>query len=148
MTTLEGWMKEGQVASYLGVSRAWLRKARFDVPCGAHEALRRVGKTFYWSPAGVNTLRRQVRGESLDSPAPEKTQAADNERTPEPERFTVLKLFANRHLLLAEDAHGSSVRVRVSDSSNFMPKMVIKARQIEGDLYELVGRAPRYRGRW
>ena len=147
MSCFEGWMKEGQVAIYLGVSRAWLRKARFDVP-GAPEALRRVGKTFYWSPAGVNTLRRQVLGESLDSPAPEKTQAADNETTPEPERCKVLRLFPNRHLLLAEDAHGSSVRVRVSDSSNFMPKMVIKARQIERDLYELVGRAPRYRGRW
>jgi hypothetical protein len=42
------------------------------------------------------------------------------------------------------------VRVRVRDNRNFMPGMEIRARPVllYPDVFELVGRTPRYRGRW
>lgn len=147
MSSFVGWMNEKNLAIHLGISRAWLRQARFHVP-GGHEVFRRCGKTMFWSPAGVNTLRSMVHGEALLAPVTEKTPAAAVQVPPPTERFTVLKLVPNRHLLLASDALGSTVRVRVRDNTNFMPEMVIQVRLIQGDLYELVGRGPRYRGRW
>jgi hypothetical protein len=43
---------------------------------------------------------------------------------------------------------GEPVRVRVPDSKKFVPGMQMRCRKIEGDLYELVGRGPRYKGKW
>jgi len=43
---------------------------------------------------------------------------------------------------------GVQQRVNVTSSKNFVRGMRIKARRIEGDLWQLQGRCPRYRGRW
>jgi hypothetical protein len=40
------------------------------------------------------------------------------------------------------------VRIRVRDNSHFMKGMECQVRRVEGDIYELCGRAPRYRGKW
>ena len=51
---------------------------------------------------------------------------------------------------MRKDNGGEPVRVRVRNNANFMPGMEIRARQNEDypDVFVLVGRTPRYRGRW
>jgi len=43
---------------------------------------------------------------------------------------------------------GVQQRVSVQNSKNFVRGMRIKARRIQSDLWQLIGRCPRYRGRW
>jgi hypothetical protein len=62
-------------------------------------------------------------------------------------RLKVHKLVLNPRLILATDG-AAVVRVRVPDCRNFIKGMEFNARLIGGDLYELVGRCPRFRGRW
>lgn len=40
------------------------------------------------------------------------------------------------------------VRVRVRDNAKFVHGMEMTCRHVQSDLWELVGRGPRYRGRW
>jgi len=60
------------------------------------------------------------------------------------------KILMARHL--EKDAPGETieglVRVQVRDNSNFVDGMILVAMWIEQDLWELVGRCPRFRGRW
>lgn len=79
---------------------------------------------------------------------------------PNPEEATLIvsspRPPRNSHIieaLLPSDPKSPSqmvVRVRVRDNKNFMPGMEIRARRDEAypDVYVLVGRTPRYRGRW
>jgi len=39
-------------------------------------------------------------------------------------------------------------RVRVRDSKNFVPGMTMLCRHLQRDLWELIGRCPRFKGRW
>ena len=53
----------------------------------------------------------------------------------------------NAHVLLVTD--GTSVfRLRVRSKENFRPGMDVRCNLISGDLYELVGNAPRYPGKY
>lgn len=61
----------------------------------------------------------------------------------------VSRVTINRHIILAKNADGDEVRVRVKDSANFVPAMTVRARFLQApDLFELVGRCPRQKGRW
>lgn len=40
------------------------------------------------------------------------------------------------------------VRVSVQNNVNFVPGMPIECRHVQADLWELIGRCPRSRGRW
>lgn len=59
-----------------------------------------------------------------------------------------VKRVSNRRTVLARTAGGASAWVRVSDSSNFRPGMVLPARYLERDQWELARKAPRYPGKW
>jgi len=48
----------------------------------------------------------------------------------------------------AGKAQDQQVRVKVKSNVNFRPKMKLRARPIDAEFYELVGRCPRYPGRW
>jgi hypothetical protein len=66
--------------------------------------------------------------------------------------ITSLRPPRNPHIIEAKrkDDGGEHLRVRVRDNRNFMPGMEIRARQDENypEVYVLVGRTLRYRGRW
>jgi hypothetical protein len=59
----------------------------------------------------------------------------------------VKRLFPNRRLLEAYNGD-QVVRVRVRDNANFRPKMPLKAKHAGGEFYELLGRCPRFPGRY
>ena len=69
----------------------------------------------------------------------------------EPEEMEVVRVFPiNRRLVEWERVTGEKVRVTVGDNVNFLKGMVLKARPPwgSGRLWVMVGRKPRWRGRW
>ena len=67
------------------------------------------------------------------------------------EELEVRKTFpVNRRLIECEREGGELVRVNVGNSENFLKGMKLKARPPwgEGRLWVMVGRKPRWRGRW
>jgi hypothetical protein len=59
----------------------------------------------------------------------------------------------NRRIIEAYNPNspsGKTFRVQVRDNQNFVPGMEIRAKPHETypDVYELIGRCPRYRGKW
>lgn len=57
--------------------------------------------------------------------------------------------YLNNRILQAKDGAGSRMMVRVPDASKFVPGMKIKAaRAPSQDVLQLVGRGPRWRGKW
>ena len=67
------------------------------------------------------------------------------------EEVEVLKVYpVNRRLVECLRGSGEEVRVNVGDNANFLKGMVLKARPPwgSGRLWVLVGRRPRWRGKW
>ena len=60
----------------------------------------------------------------------------------------VVKAYAKNRRLLAVTIADTAMRVRVKNNQNFVKGMVIPVRHVNGDLYELARRCPRWRGRW
>jgi len=89
-----------------------------------------------------------------ESPDEEKPRVSHCVREPEPISLIITSVRPpkNPHIIEAvrKDNGGESVRVRVRDNANFLPGMEIRARPDEQypDVWALVGRTPRYRGRW
>jgi hypothetical protein len=133
------WITERDLAKRMGVSRSWIRAMRASLDPG--ELYGKAGCRVMWSEKGVAVLQK-------------KAGARDPDATPEPptpgvpEKLTITRLVINPHLVLAATKKGAVVRVRVRLAANFMPGMEIQARKIDGDLFELVGRCPRFKGRW
>jgi hypothetical protein len=89
-----------------------------------------------------------------ESPDKEKARVSHCIREPEPISLIITSVRPpkNPHIIeaLRKDNGGESARVRVRDNRNFMLGMEFRARPDEQypDVYVLVGRTPRYRGRW
>ena len=89
-----------------------------------------------------------------ESPEEGKARLSRSVRETEPISLLIMSLRPpmNPHIVEAatKDNGGEPVRVRVRDNKNFMPGMEIKARQDEHypDVFVLVGRTTRFRGRW
>jgi hypothetical protein len=62
--------------------------------------------------------------------------------------LTVFKFYTNRHLIGCMDSENNLLLVKVAKADNFKKGMKIPAKQIGTNLYELVGRCPRTKGRW
>lgn len=63
----------------------------------------------------------------------------------------VCTLYRNPRIIGAlnpEDPDKKVLRVRVKNSKNFIKGMKIPCRHVKNDLWDLVGRCPRSRGRW
>jgi hypothetical protein len=87
------------------------------------------------------------------SPDEEKARLRQPVREPEVISLVITSLRPpkNPHIIEAKRPGSDEIlRVRVRDNRNFMPGMEIRARQDEHypDVFVLVGRTPRYRGRW
>jgi len=69
----------------------------------------------------------------------------------EPEELTVdWANFPNNRILRAKTSEKRVVHVRVKNNVNFVPGMTIRAKQHAGNnnVYEYIGRYPRFRGRF
>lgn len=81
------------------------------------------------------------------TPPAEASQSVDEKNgSPAIVTATVVSLPPNRKILLAL-VRGEKCRVKVYDQANFIPAMAIPVRHVQADLWEYVGRAPRFRGR-
>jgi len=60
----------------------------------------------------------------------------------------VKKGRSDHEKLRVEELTGAQVRVRVANNSKFTRNMEMTVRHINNDLFELVGRLPRFRGKW
>lgn len=81
-----------------------------------------------------------------------------SEEAPAPERFWVFKVPVNPRVVVVsrtdperwkKEGAGEQVLVRVHSNVNFVPRMELKARPSErAQVYVLVGRSPRWKGRY
>lgn len=80
------------------------------------------------------------------SAAAEKNGAPPNDL----HELIVTKVFPNPRLVQARDlASGEFYLVHVTKNNNFRPRMVLKARPVNGQrLFKLEGRTPRFPGKW
>jgi hypothetical protein len=143
---VETWVREDELAEKIGVRLDALRDARSQLP---DEFVKKEGRRWMVSPAGAERLAAAF----ADTPAvltleTEKKDAGDDLDAAD-DLFDVVakKIPANPHLVLGEWM-GQPVRVRVKDSKKFVPGMRMKCRLVEGDIMALVGRGPRFKGRW
>lgn len=145
------WIPEEQVADELGVTRDRARAAR---PYLGPGEVKREGNVVLWLRAAAARL-----AEKLGLTLPKKTAAAGTQV----EELAVVsqprgpdgRHFGNFQLIQARRSNGDLVIVRVAHSGKYAPKlwngepMILKAQQsTHGHWWLLVGREPRYRGRW
>lgn len=152
-------MLEAAFCEVLGVHRDRLRGIRSGLVEGTHWQKR--GRAIVWLSEGQAEARRRVleavggemaseipRVEAVLEPAGEKMRTVG--------RLKVVRRVLNPRIVMASplgdlmgDGRGAAiVRVRVRSSANFVVGMVLQAQQVKGDLWELCGRCPRWRGRW
>lgn len=100
---------------------------------------------------GIVTARQAV-AQAVDSILERAGAAQQTESALPSVRMTVTRTVKNPHLVMAKHpVDGTECRVWVSANKNFLPGMVLTACHLPespADLYYLVGRAPRFRGRW
>jgi hypothetical protein len=144
-------MPESRVAAQLGLTRvmcAALRRDKLKPQVDYVIERRRVMIT----NAGYVALRGLLG--YPESPEDEKARQSQSMQEPQPIPLVITSLRPpkNPHIIevVRKDDGGEPLRVRVRNNRNFMPGMEIRARQDENypDVFVLVGRTPRYRGRW
>lgn len=146
---------EDDIRLRLGCSRGALRELRksAEFPQGAFWEV--VGKEVRWSVLGAAKALELLGGVQIPAAkenAPSGQPALPGE--PVVERVTLLRGgFPNPRVVLARRENGAEVYVRVPDSRNFVPRMrdgspmTFQAREERGQ-WVLVGRSPRWPGRW
>ena len=144
-----GAMKEADLAGFLGVSRGQLRDLRKKAPEKEGAWWRKEGRDTIWTPDGLyaaceafgidDAILRDIVDHGEDG--------GQNPAIPDEVLVTVTGLPKNLRILYA-DHEGEQIRVMVNSSENFILGMEIRAKHLQEDLYELVGRCPRSRGRW
>lgn len=151
-------LEEGQLSAELGLARPKVRALRTDELVHGTD-WKSIGGLVRYSRAGWEKLRRSVglaAGEpAAPPPAPAKDLAPKKAVGQPPplqhgdvHDLVVVRIYpVNRKILLARLGN-SEVRVRVGSNQKFMPGMVLPAKFLEADLWELARRAPRYRGKW
>jgi hypothetical protein len=138
-------LMESKVAETLGAPREALMEMRKkDALYGLH--WRKRGRRVVWTEKGLDFLSERFddRGGVLGRVKGSSQATDEGEREIE---AVVKKMPLNKRVLMAEAEKGV-IRVRVNSSANFIPGMKIRCARVVDDLYDLVGRCPRYRGRW
>lgn len=155
MTPTEYPHSEDDIRLRLGCSRGALRELRksAEFPQGAFWEV--VGKEVRWSVLGAAKALELLGGVQI-ADAKENAPSGQPALPGEPvvERVTLVRGgFPNPRVVLARRENGAEVYVRVPDSRNFVPRMrdgspmTFQARE-DGGQWVLVGRAPRWPGRW
>lgn len=138
-------VREMDLVAQLGVGRARLSDLRIEQP----DRLER-GKD--WSKIGnsvcyTNEAARWIIYYFVPEGLPVKPVCFAEQDTIEAE--VVRANFANRHVILVKNGAKEPFLIRVHDSTNFIAGMKVRAKNLPGEtLPILVGRCPRFRGRW
>jgi len=161
---------EDELAGNLGIDRRELAKSRKRVLQRKVDWITDKGKVCLTEDATRKILADLgiLGSERAQEPAPDSPVPPPSESPPElpepilpvqildlgpsqPQNTTIElvmeKTCRNRRIIICRKGE-DPVRVRVRNSRNFRKGMKVKARLISADLYELVGRCPRFRGRW
>jgi hypothetical protein len=141
----EAWMPEAEFASASGLDLERIRMARKKEL--ADGLWKKNGREVLLSAAGRAELVRILADEDAASAAKKKA-AADFDAAMDRDFEVVVKKIPMNPRIVFGEWMGEPVRVRVPDSTRFIPGMKLRARLIERDLYVLVGRGPRFKGRW
>jgi hypothetical protein len=142
---MSGNILERDLAGKLGVTRDVLRDLRKRVL--EAEDFAQQGRDVMIHADGV----AKITGALAEKNGAEKKAVAIEIDDEESFVLLVHKLPPNRRIVLAkkEEADDEQVmRVRVRDNGHFVPGMRLRCRHLDGDLYELVGRCPRFKGRY
>jgi hypothetical protein len=147
---------EAKIAERLGITRDQIRFVR-EQALKEKKHWRLSGRDVVYTDDGVKKFLRylavDLSAADLNSclvPVREKQKGAAPKNAPATGtiELTVKRCFANPKLLLATDSAGNEVRVRVPRNRNFKVKMKLHAQRVNESLYKMVGRCPRYRGRY
>ena len=141
---------EAKLAKALGISRPEFKKLRKSL-LEFETDWQMLGNQVVITEAGLLKLRVHLAAVGITGMAiatfPE-TQVDHKPVDNGDVELVVKQVYPNPRLLLCHFPGGIQVRVRVPRNDNFRPKMTIKARKLTDGFYELVGRCPRYPGRW
>ena len=154
--TMEHNVLELDLARELGLSKEGIRELRKKHLEPGEFALGKNGMCL--SEAGADKLRMALGApekkcapvlevEKKGAPA----SASSGEGSSDEVALWVRSCPINKRIVLAclkADLSGPVVRVVVKSNVNFIPKMEIKGRLTAETLYHLVGRCPRFRGRF
>jgi hypothetical protein len=147
------WTDEAQVALDFGFAREVVSELRARILSPALEWIL-YKKRILISEQGLEKLRSALgapEGKKEGGAAPafgDGENGQDGAARDEPVALTVTMVPRNRHILLAKKEDGTEVRLRVRDNVNFLIGMQCRGRHAHEDVYDLEGRAPRFRGRW
>ena len=141
MTTEQetGWLAEADLAKRLGVPVGLVSRAKDGID-PVH--VKKEGRRNLISEEGAGLVAETLGLERVNAGA----MAAGGEGDDEVE-IVAHKVPLNPRIVFGS-LFGELVRVRVPDSRTFVPVMKMRARLVEGDVYALVGRGPRYKGRY
>lgn len=140
------WIAEEAIARLLNVPRDIMRAQRPHLPAGN---VRSKGNTVEWQKNAAREVATR-----LNLPWPSSTPAAaapvDNV-----EELTVITQAVNPNIVNARRSNGATVCVRVVDNKKYLPlgsdgqPMKLRAKPSGvGAWWTLVGREPRWPGRW
>jgi len=130
---------EQELADELGINRKVFKKWRMD---GIVSGWEKSANTIIYHPEGEAELREVVQChlmvEELDDPLPDPHPY-------DPIELKITEIPKNQQMVICGD-----VKVRVKDNKNFLTGMKLKARApAEGHIqWVMIGRCPRYRGRY
>lgn len=133
------------LAKKMGVRRTVLRTLRASLKKG--EDFEVIGKSVQWSEKAAEQAALTL---GIALPTLSEKRVPDSPVNEEPassERFTVIRRTLNPHLVLCQNADRMLEWVRVPHNRNFTPGLVFNAKK-SGAAWELVGRCPRWPGRW
>lgn len=157
------------LATKLNVTPDEIRKRRKKL-LAENTDWKQVGNEIFYTDAAVDAIRASLglpahkEPEATTPPLePQKTPDAPPATQPEPDKtpvaetplvLTVYRIVTNPRIIEAHFAdknpadRANILRIRVRDNSNFTRGMEVPVRLITGDLYELTGRLPRWRGKF
>ncbi len=132
--------QEKHLTKIIGVNRRELTKIRKSLVQGGHWILN-SGAVSY-SQSGVKRLLS-----ALELPYEKLPPFLIPPQPGEAREMIVTRVYRNRKLIGAE-LDGQLQRIRVQSNKNFRRGMKIPTRHINGDIWELARRCPRWPGRW
>lgn len=142
-------VSEADLAKRLGLPRPTLRKIRADKLQEGKEWAEEGGEVHLTLQGGKKVLEAVGAFQGAEKKAGDVEQLLGLSVKDELLVLTVEGRTRNRHIVMAwvDDPapRAELVRVQVRDNRNFVEGMRVRARHVEEDLWELVGRCPRSR---
>ena len=148
---MEYIIEEQKVATETGIPRDVLKKFRAE-ELTRDEDFALVCKSIKYSNAGLAKIRTKF-SLPVEMPEKEKSPALPGKEVdggPVQCMAVVIKTYTlNTRIMDAALPDGKTVRIRVKDNKNFVPKMEVPVRPTPNpQIWELTRPCPRWRGKW